>query len=41
LKSVSVTISEMVVAQFSLTISKSIEAGRADESTRHLWKLFH
>jgi len=41
LESVSLMISETVVAQFSLTISESTRVGRADESTRHLWKLFH
>jgi len=33
-------ISETVVDQFSLTVSKSTRAGHVDESTRHLWKLF-
>jgi len=40
LESVSVTISVSVVAQFSLTVSKSTRVGHADDSTRHLWKLF-
>jgi mevalonate kinase len=34
------TISETVVAHFSLTTSKSTGAGGGDESTGHLWKLF-
>jgi hypothetical protein len=40
LESVSLTTSETVVAQFSLTVSKSPGAGRADESARHLLNLF-
>jgi hypothetical protein len=40
LESVSLMISETVVAQFSLTVSKSTGAGRADESMRHLWNHF-
>jgi hypothetical protein len=39
-ESVSLMISETVVAQFSLTFSKSTGVGRVDESTHHLWKLF-
>ena len=40
LESVSFTISETGMAQFSLTVSKSIGAGCAEESTCHLWNLF-
>jgi len=40
-KSVLFTISETVVAKFPFTVSKSTGAGCADESRRHLWKLFH
>jgi hypothetical protein len=40
LELVSLTISESVVAQFSLTVSKSRGAGHADESARHLLNLF-
>jgi hypothetical protein len=40
LESVSLMISETVVAQFSLTISESTRARSAAESTRHLCKLF-
>jgi len=40
LESVSLMISETVVAKFPFTVSKSTGAGRADESRRHLWKLF-
>ena len=40
LVSVSLMISETVVAQFSLTVSKSPGAGNPDESARHLLNLF-
>jgi len=40
LESVSFTISETGVAQFSLIVSKSTGAGRPEESTRHLSKVF-
>jgi len=41
LESVSLMISETVVAKFPFTVAKSTGAGRADESRRLLWKLFH
>jgi hypothetical protein len=40
LESVSFTISGTAVDQFSLIVSKSTGAGRAEESTCHLWNLF-
>ena len=40
LESVSLTISKTTGSQFSLTVSKSSPAGSADESMRHLWKVF-
>jgi len=40
LESISFMISETGVPQFSLTVSKSIGAGRLEESTCHLWNLF-
>jgi hypothetical protein len=39
LESISLMNSESAVAQFSLTVSKSTGAGRAEESTCHLWNL--
>jgi len=40
LESVSLMISETVVAQFSLIVSKSPGAGNPDESARHFVNLF-
>ena len=40
LESVSLMISETVVTQFSITVSKSPGAGNPDESARHLLNLF-